>query len=116
MPDTPTDFTDVQLGDRFTFNGFPVELIAVGTLRTEGGPIEIIQFQRLIELNAWERLAEVSEASDFTKPILRKIVKDSLDLPEDFVVSELNADQCEIAILAIESAMVDREQLESEKE
>ena len=108
------EFMDLKIGGVFVLNGYPMELVAVGSLKVAGGQrVEIAQFQRLEEpqRTPGEILLEFLEESGFQPPEAREIIGAALGKLvtklDDIKDSEFDA-----AEAAIQSAMLDRDQLE----
>ena len=113
-----TEFMDLKLGQSIILNGYPMELVAVGSLLVEGNHrIEIAQFQRLAEepLTPAQNLIKVLEECGFTKAIQSDIILSAIGRRVRNV-GELSDAECDTVEAAIISAMLDREQLESEKD
>jgi len=111
-----TEFMDLKLGQSIILNGYPMELVAVGSLLVEGNHrIEIAQFQRLAEepLTPAQNLIKVLEECGFTKAIQSDIILSAIGRRVRNV-GELSDAECDTVEAAIISAMLDREQLESE--
>lgn len=112
------EFMDLKLGQPIILNGYPMELVAVGSLLVEGNHrIEIAQFQRLAEepLTPAQNLIKVLEECGFTKAIQSDIILSAIGRRVRNI-GELSDAECDTVEAAIISAMLDREQLESEKD
>ena len=119
MPDSDVEFMDVKIGSQFFFNGYPVELISVGNLLVAGGNrVEVITLQKLEEtaeeLTPLQKLMEVLTESQFTPPVAREIIGAALGRLIT-KVSDLTEQECDVAEAAINSAVLDREQLKEQR-
>lgn len=111
-------FEDIKIGEGLTLNGYPMELLAVGNLLIANHQrVEIVILQKLEGGETpWQRLIEVLRGSGFSRKVQREIILAALDVENFTDVKELSEAQCEFAINAIESAMVDRDQLEEDRD
>ena len=108
------EFMDLKIGQPIVLNGYPMELVAVGSLKVAGGQrVEIAQFQRLEEpqRTPGEILLEFLEESGFQPPEAREIIGAALGRLIT-KLADIKDSEFVTAEAAIQSAMLDRDQLE----
>ena len=111
------EFLDIKIGDGLRLNGYPMGLLAVGNLLVaDHQRIEIVILQRLEdEQPPRDYLVELLRESGFPNGVLQDIITAAIGhMPRN--TDDLTDDEVVTAILAVESAIVDREQLQGEKE
>ena len=116
----PTEF-NIKIGERITLNNYPMELISVGNLLVaENQRVEIAIFQKLedspIEATPQEKLIEVLKECGFLKGIQKDIIAAAIGRDTFRNITELSDVECDSAEAAIFGAMLDREQLEENRD
>lgn len=119
MPGGP-DLT-VKLGESLTLNGYPMMMLAVGNLKVAGAErVEIVILQKLEEepeVNPHqESLREVLKTCGFLAGTQKDIIGVAIGRMDFRGVVDLSDAECDTAEAAIISAVLDREQLEREKD
>jgi hypothetical protein len=111
-----TDFLDMKIGDRFNFNGYPMELISVGNLLVaDHQRVEIVILQKLEDQRPSEKLVEALKESGFSRKVQKEIIEAAIGREDFRAVGQLSDAEASQALEAIWSAVLDRDQLEEEE-
>jgi hypothetical protein len=115
------EFLDIKIGDGLTLNGYPMGLLAVGNLLVaDHQRVEIVILQKLEEApdtaetpTPRQFLVQRLEASGFTNGVLQDILNAAIGRRlRD--ISELTDEEVLVSIGAVESAIADDEQENSD--
>ncbi len=109
------EFLDVKIGDGLRLNGYPMGLLAVGSLLVAGQErVEIVILQRLEdEATPRDYLVELLKESGFAPLVLRDIIAAAIGRVMKST-DELNDEEVVVAITAVESAIADDKQMEDD--
>jgi hypothetical protein len=114
------EFLDIKIGDGLTLNGYPMGLLAVGKLLVaDHQRVEIVILQKLEESPESDTptprqfLVRLLEASGFTNGVLQDILTAAVGRRLQNI-SELTDDEVLVSIGALESAIADDEQENSD--
>jgi hypothetical protein len=111
-----SEFLEVKIGDRFEFNGYPMELIAVGNvLVADHQRVEIVTLQKLEDKTSRGQLADALKESGFTLALQKEIVATAIGREDFRTTAELTVEEATEALEAVWAAVADREQLEEQR-
>ena len=109
-------FEDIKIGDGLRLNGYPMELLAVGNLLVaDHQRVEIVILQKL-EGSPGEYLVELMRDSGMAPGVLKNIIAAHIGRDTFRTPADLNEQETQTAILAVESAIADDEQMKEEGE
>jgi hypothetical protein len=113
------EFLDIHIGDGLRLNGYAMGLLAVGNLLiADHERVEIVILQKLGEAEEAQTpqgyLIELLKNSGFANGVLQDIIAASIGRRMTNT-NQLNADELQRAILAVEQAIADDEQLENDE-
>ena len=113
------EFLNIKIGDGLRLNGYPMGLLAVGNLLVaDHQRVEIVILQKLEDESVPQTpvgyLIELLKSSGLANGVLQDIITAAIGRRVGDV-NQLNDDELQRAILAIEQAVTDDAQLQEEE-